>query len=226
MLSKLKENKLYLILSLLFFLLFILLVILLLTVDKKEVDGSMLGLATINLGILNTFKGNKVCDKISDLILVLSFLNVLAFFILGIIKLIKNKSLDLELVILGAFYIILGIIYLVFDHIHFNYAPLLYNDEVKESFPSSHVLASLFIFLSSIFIYLSKLNKGVFRNLLIIESSLFILLMLVFRMLSGAHYFTDILGSIFLVCALNFLYVLIINMLDKKEIVFGKKNEA
>ena len=224
MIKNILKQKVLFISSIVLFVLFVLLTILVATVDKGEAGESVtrVGLSSINSGIFDTLGKNDVLDKITDILLILSFLVVLANAALGSLFLIRDKKLDLSLVIMGCFYILCLILYLLFNFIHINYAPLLDEGELKESFPSSHVLASVFIFLSSIIIINENINKRIIRNILLITTIVLSLLMVVFRLFSGWHWFTDILAGELLGLFLVSLYALITLALDKRFIELKK----
>ena len=224
MIKNILKQKVLFISSIVLFVLFVLLTILVATVDKGEAGESVtqVGLSSINSGIFDTLGKNDVLDKITDVLLILSFLVVLANAALGALFLIRDKKLDLSLVIMGCFYILCLILYLLFNFIHINYAPLLDEGELKESFPSSHVLASVFIFLSSIIIINENINKRIIRNILLITTIVLSLLMVVFRLFSGWHWFTDILAGELLGLFLVSLYALITLALDKRFIELKK----
>ena len=170
MLEKLKKHKLTFILSMVFLLLFIILFILVKTVNKAEYRGDVIGLSDINIKLFEKLGLSNTADKITDFILIFSFLVGVFFFGYGLFILIKNKELDLSIIVLGGFYCLCLVIYILFDHIHINYAPNTLGISIgpkplKESFPSSHVLACVFLVLSG-FVFVKerisnkKSNKG------------------------------------------------------------------
>ena len=224
MIKNILKQKVLFISSIVLFVLFVLTTILAATVDKGAGGESLavVGLSSINTNIFDTLGKSDTLDKITDILLILSFLVVLLNAALGALYLIKYKKLDLSLVILGCFYILCLILYVLFDHIHINYAPLLDEGELKESFPSSHVLASVFIFLSSIITINHNVNKRIIKNVLLITTILLSLLMVVFRLLSGWHWFTDILAGELLGLFLVSSYSLITLALDKRFIELNK----
>ena len=227
MIKNILKQKLLLFLTAFLLFLFILTMASILIFDERQIGESMsfVGLATINESIFNVIGASKACDVISDMILILSLLICLCMASLGGYKLIKEKKLDLTLVILGAFYLLLLIAYIVFDHIHINYSPLLKDGEPKESFPSSHVLASVFILLSAVPVIGLNIDKPKLRICLVISATFLSILMVVFRLLSGWHWLTDILAGEMLALFFVSLYALIVASLRAKVIELGKKDE-
>ncbi len=198
-----KHLKLYKILGISLFLLFIIFLIINLCGDKRPNSG-FLG----NINNIVTYKDNKTIDKISDVLLYLSFVVVLYAAIIGILELIKNKSLfkvSRIIIVFAIISVIAVIIWILCDKIlHTSYRPL----EDENSFPSTHVfIFTYFILMSNIFIkkYVKNelFNKIIFILLIIIS----ITLMPSLRILAGKHYITDTIGGITLGFALYFLTV-------------------
>ena len=186
--------------------LFILLIILLqFDKDVITISGKKVGLSHIN-DLIN-YKSNKKLDLVSDIILYASFIVAIVGVVLGLYQLITRKSLfkvDSFIIIFGIFLVIAIICWIAFDYIiKINYRPL---DPKEGSFPSTHVL--LTIFLTNVGIAMvaeySK-NKTIILSSFI-DSILFILLVVIFRILSGMHYITDVFGGVFLGNALFFLF--------------------
>ncbi len=198
-----KHLKLYKILGISLFLLFIIFLIINLCGDKRPNSG-FLG----NINNIVTYKDNKTIDKISDVLLYLSFVVVLYAAIIGILELIKNKSLfkvSRIIIVFAIISLVAVIIWILCDKIlHTSYRPL----EDENSFPSTHVfIFTYFILMSNIFIkkYIKNelINKIIFILLIIIS----ITLMPSLRILAGKHYITDTIGGITLGFALYFLTV-------------------
>ena len=124
----------------------------------------------------------------------------MAYALIGFIQLIKRKSLfkvDKEIIILGLFYIVVISIYIFFEKVIVNYRPILMNGFLEASYPSSHTLMTICLCGSSIIV-----NKKLFNNkitkLMNILSLVIILITVIGRLISGVHWFTDIIGGIFI----------------------------
>lgn len=185
---------------------FVLMIVLLLFVDRKAVgfEGTMLGLSWINKSIFDAVGTSGVAKIISEILGYFSILVALCFVGLFVYQWIKIKSLkkvDRTLVNLMVFYAVIGILYVLFLFVKINFRP----EEMEPSFPSSHTLLIISILGSAVF-YLHFVIKK--KNLLSI-CSICLLVLILFgvtcRFLSGVHWFTDILSSIFLSGALLFL---------------------
>lgn len=157
---------------------------------------SEVGLATINS--LLTFKYNKVFYIISKIAGYIPFLIILIYAFIGFLQLLEKKSLfkvDRELLILGAFYIVVGIVYIFFEKVVINYRPVLL-EGLEASYPSSHTVLALTICGSSLIINSSLFKKKKFVKYENIVSKMLIGVIVVSRLMSGVHWFTDIVGGI------------------------------
>lgn len=222
MIKNLLKHKSLLIICGVLLILFIVLLCLVKAIHFEDNMNS--AIARLDKSVFEKLGYNKTCDIISDIILALSFGIVAFMFGLGCYRLFWKKELDLTIVVLGCFYIITLVLYILFDHIHINYAPM-YDGELKESFPSSHTLATLFISLSAIMIVGFNIKNVKLKYGLTIGLILIAVLMVIFRMLSGWHWFTDILAGELLALFLVTFYALIVLSLNNKTISLAKKDE-
>lgn len=188
--------------SIVCFLLFILLIILLKTVDVSAIgpQGSVVGLSNLNKTVFNAVGCNEFWYNLTEVFGYLAILVALAFAVLGLYQLIKRKSfkkVDKNLYALLGVYILVGITYILFEKVIVNYRPIL-NEELEASFPSSHTLLVLCFLGTSIIEcdYLIK-DKRINLTVKIIAFSI-MFLTIIGRMLSGVHWFTDILGGLFI----------------------------
>jgi undecaprenyl-diphosphatase len=100
-------------------------------------------------------------------------------------------------------------IYVLFELVIINYRPVLVEGELEASYPSSHTLMSTFILLSTAYLinHLFKDSHKVIKNILIIICYILCALMVVFRLLAGVHWLSDIIGGLFISLCLYFAYV-------------------
>lgn len=206
------------------FLLFLLLLAALKILDVQAIgpEGTSIGLAVINGAIHEATGVNMALHKITSYLGVFSILVAICFACLGLFQLIRRRSLlkiDPEILALGCLYVIIAVLYLLFEIIVINERPVIMpgDEHVEASFPSSHTLLS-FVILGSAMIVLGKyvpnrrlcgLLQGVLGVLLFVS---------VFgRLLSGVHWFTDILGSIFLSTALLLLFAGVLDLAEEHK---------
>ena len=202
-------------------LLFLVLILLVKTVDVQAIgpEETSVGLAGINGAVHETTGVRMLWYKITNYLGILSILTAVCFACLGLYQLIRRRSLkkvDREILVLGGLYVVLAVVYVFFEFVVISERPIIMpgDEHVEASFPSAHTLLS-FVILGSAMIVLGKyvpnrrlcgLLQGVLGVLLFVS---------VFgRLLSGVHWFTDILGSIFLSAALLLLFAGVLDLAE------------
>lgn len=207
--------------GLLFF--FILYTILLMYIDVKPIGpkGSLVGFATVNENFKNAFGVNMLLYNITDWLGVVAILVVLGFSILGLIQLIKRKSLflvDRSIIALGGFYLIVMAVYLFFEYNVVNYRPVLINNVLEVSYPSSTTMLVMCVMPTAMLQFRRLIKNKSLRMITNILFSLFTVLMIFGRILSGVHWITDILGGILLSSTLIMLYCSVTGYIESTQI--------
>ena len=201
--------------------LFALLILLVRTVEVKPIgpEGSSVGFAGINEAVKDTFSYNETWYKITQYLGYAALAIAGGFALLGLVQLITRKSLfkvDGNILALGVMFAVVLILYVAFNKIAVNYRPVILPDEgeLEASFPSSHTVLTCVVMGGTMLQlpYYVK-NQGL-RLALNTVLALIILLTVGGRMVSGAHWLTDILGGILLSGALLFVFS---GVLDKIE---------
>ena len=172
-------------------------------IDRKPIgyDGTSIGFSSLNGLFARTFGYNAAMDTASDLVMYLSFVVVLVFGVIGLMQLIKGKSLSkVSKVILGLgiIYVIVAVLYVAFDKIPINYRPILPpgETEIETSFPSTHTLVICTV-LGSALIACKKLLKDekLMRVVKILATAAIVIGVLA-RLFAGVHWLTDIIAGI------------------------------
>ena len=195
-------------------LLAIIFTILVKVVDVKQVgvNETSIGFATVNQFVFKTIGINMILYYITDWLGFIPVFMSMVYSFLGFSQLMKRKSVfkvDKVIIILGLFYIVVISLYIFFEKFIVNYRPILMKGVIEASYPSSHTLLTICFCGSSIII-----NKRLFNNKITesinMLSLVIILITVIGRLLSGVHWFTDILGGIFISIALLItLYTLV-----------------
>ena len=99
-------------------------------VDVKQIgEGqTIVGFATVNEAFLKNVGVHMVWYKITEYLGYIPLLIAVGYATVGLVQLIKRKSVfkvDKEIIILGAFYIFVVAIYLLFEKVIINYRPIL-----------------------------------------------------------------------------------------------------
>jgi membrane-associated phospholipid phosphatase len=210
------------IISFILIILAVLFTVLVKNVDVKPIgpNESMVGFADINKLFHNLIGSNMAIYKITEVLGYIPIVMALVYVFIGLKQLIKRKSLlkvDKEIYVLALFYILVVGVYVFFEKFIVNYRPILIDGVLEASYPSSHTLMSICLCGSSIII-----NKKLFKNKLgdieNILSVILILLIVAGRIISGVHWFTDILGGIIISSALLVIFYSIISSIKPKSI--------
>ncbi len=186
--------------------------IMLKTIDVKPIGPyhTKVGFATINNFVHIHLPKNMIWYNITKYLGYLTFILIIYYAIIGLKQLIKNKSLkkvDKKILLLGAFYVLVGIVYIIFEKVIINYRPVLMEGELEASFPSSHTMLALCVCASSLIMskYYIKSEKA--KQILDIVTWVVMVVLVIGRLISGVHWLTDIIGGIiisgFLLSILN-----------------------
>ena len=201
-----------------FILLFIsiIFIILLKSVDVRcnSINNSCIGLYTINHYFFNKIGVNMFFYNITDYLGIIPILLSFIYAFIGVKQLIKRK-VNREIIILGLFYVLVLLVYILFEKCIINFRPILIDGVLEASFPSSHTLISICFFGSSIIIN-NRLFKNIITKVLNIISLIISIIIVVFRFISGVHWFTDILGGILISSFLLMLFYLMLDIFKKK----------
>ena len=220
-----RNMKKKLILAAVCFALFLLLILLLKTVDVAAVgpEGTEVGLSKLNVAIHDLFGENLGWYKITNILGYLAILIALCFAAVGGLQLIYRRSIlkvDKEIILLGCLYVVTVIFYVLFEKVIVNYRPMLMPDGTgpEASFPSSHTVLSCVILGSGLTLlkkYLKK-NKTI-QLVLTVLFAVMLALIVAGRLLSGVHWFTDILGGLLLSTALLNAYEGLLKLWKKSD---------
>lgn len=189
-------------------------------VDVKPIgpNESMVGFADINKLFYNLIGSNMTIYKVTEVLGYIPIAMALVYVFIGLKQLIKRKSLlkvDKEIYVLALFYVLVVGVYVFFEKFVINYRPILIDGLLEASYPSSHTLMSICLCGSSIIIN-KKLFKNKFGDIENVLSVILILLIVIGRIISGVHWFTDILGGIIISSTLLVIFYSIISSIKPK----------
>ena len=192
------------------------------TILVKVVDVKQIGVNNSSIGFatLNQFTGvNIIWYHITDWLGLIPVFMAIVYAFIGLIQLIKRRSIfkvDKEIILLGLYYIIVIALYVFFEKVIINYRPILMNGFLEASYPSSHTLMTICICGSSILI-----NKKLFNNKItkVINylSIIIITITVVGRLISGVHWFTDIIGGILISSGLLMTFYSLLSIINKEN---------
>lgn len=228
-----KQNIRNIIITSSLFLLFIIFTILCKTIDIQPLgaNSTNIGFAKFNTSIHDKITSDDIWDKIGDIFMILSIVVVCILLIIGLIQAIRRKNIfkiDKQIICAGIIFAILIVFYLLFELLVINYRPILIDNALEASYPSTHAL--LVCVVMSITIILSHIyfKKKTYKTLIDLFSSVSILTTCISRLLSGMHWITDIIGAILLSASLVSLYITIIkfNYTKNKNLTENTDNKT
>ena len=162
--------------------------------------------------LVTNFGKYEPMGKMSDIILYLSFGYILILFIFAIIELIKKKSfkkLNMNYYVALGGYVLVAVLYVIFDIVKVNYSPDSLADKLKPSYPSSHVFIGCMFYLINTFtaMKLLKPEKDWIKPLVFIATGIICVLLVFTRTMSAKHWLSDIIASIILVSCVYTLFI-------------------
>lgn len=190
---------------------FILWTVLIRTVDVRAIgpEGTQVGFAALN-GWFHQMTGvHWTIYTVTDWLGLAPILICAVFGVLGLIQWIKRKHLlkvDADILLLGVYYILVILGYLLFEMIPINYRPVLVAGYLEASYPSSTTLLVLSVMPTLIFQAKRRVKNETARSALILFSILFSAFMVTGRTVAGVHWLTDIIGAVLLSAGLYRLY--------------------
>lgn len=203
--------------------LFALLIVLLCCVDVEPVGaaGTSVGLSHLNRFVFELTGVNMVWYNITDWLGLAAILAAFLFALTGLVQLIKRRSIlkvDKEILALGGLYILVIGIYVLFENVIVNYRPIIMPgcSNPEASFPSSHTMLVCVIMGSTIIIIGKYIKKKSLCMVIRGICAAVIAVTVVGRLISGVHWFTDILGGLLISTFLLALYSVLITEEDNK----------
>ena len=172
-------------------------------------EGSVVGFAIVNRFVHELTGANMSLYNITDWLGLVPLGFVMCFGTLGLIQWIKRKHIlkvDYSILVLGGFYIVVMAVYVLFEILALNYRPVLINGILEASYPSSTTMLVMCVMPTAIMQFNERIRNSVLRRSVTVIITAFIVFMVVGRLVSGVHWFTDIVGGALLSAGLVVLY--------------------
>ena len=188
---------------------FILYTICLINIDVQKIGPhySEVGFATLNQSLFNKIGTSAFWYQVTEVLGIFPLMMVGYFALRGFFQLSTRKKLSLvdkEILALGFLYVVVAACYVLFEKVIINYRPILEDGQLEASYPSSHTFLAITVLLSAF--YVLRKETGMVKAIIAYLSLVVMLVLVIGRFLSGAHWGTDILGGILLSLTLVSFY--------------------
>lgn len=199
-------------------------------VDVKPIGphNSEVGLATLNRAVHDAIGMHGTAYTISKLIGYLCFAICGFFAAIGAMQFLTTKKLsavDGDIRALGLIYVITAAIYVLFEILIINYRPVVRDEGLEASYPSSHTMIILVV-LGTLAVFLQrKVRASMIRTVVVIVTDVIAAAGVMARLLSGCHWLTDILGSIILSISLIMLHCAFVCFFGKSKLKKSRKKK-
>lgn len=172
-------------------------------------NATNIGFATFNCWFHHFTGVNMAIYTITNWMGLVPVVICLIFAGIGLVQLIKRRSLfrvDADIMILGVYFVIVFLAYAIFEMIPINYRPILIEGIMEASYPSSTTLLVLSVMPVLIEQIQRRLSGIGVKRIITIAAIAFSVFMVTGRLISGVHWFTDIVGGVLLSAGLFKLY--------------------
>lgn len=178
-------------------------------VQKAGPKGTEIGFATVNVWFHRLTGVHMLIYTITDWLGLVPIIICLCFSVLGLAQWVKRRSLlavDRDILLLGAYYVVVILGYLLFEMVPINYRPILIEGNLEASYPSSTTLLVLAVMPTLKFQSDRRIANPVARKAIDVFVIVFSAFMVIGRLIAGVHWITDIIGSVFLSSGLFTIY--------------------
>ena len=172
-------------------------------------QGSLVGFATMNAFIHKMTGVHMSLYTITDWLGLVPLGVALAFAIMGLCQWCGRKHIlkvDYSILALGVYYIVVMAVYILFEIVEINYRPILINGYLETSYPSSTTMLVMCVMPTAIMQLNCRIKNAIVRKCVAVVITAFIAFMVIGRLLSGVHWFSDIVGGALLSTGLVIMY--------------------
>ncbi|MBE6936490.1 MAG: phosphatase PAP2 family protein [Ruminococcaceae bacterium] len=177
-------------------------------------QNSSVGFATVNRFVHHLTGVHMSLYQITDWLGLVPLLFAAGFSMLGFVQWIQRKDfmkVDYDLLVLGGFYIVVIAVYILFEVFVVNYRPVLINGVLEGSYPSSTTMLVMCVMPTAMMQFRVRIHNKIAKRLILSFMAAFVLFMVIGRLLSGVHWFTDIVGGALLSAGLVGMYRAVIH---------------
>ena len=208
---------------------FIVLIVLLKTVDVAldENAGKEIGLSSVNFAARDAVGVHLRFYDLTQYIGYFAILSAASFAVWAAVRFFLSRfdlrKTGIDFLVLGGLYLAVILFYVFFEIVIVNYRPVLLEGTTPEaSFPSSHTVLSIIVFISAARLLHRRFALRVNYLLFSLPFYALAVFTVVARFVSGVHWLTDIVGGVLLSAALLFFFTFFSDLVpvetdDRKE---------
>ncbi len=190
---------------------FVVFTILVRCIDVQPVgpENSLIGFATVNTAVHNFFGEHHLWYQLTQVFGILAIGVAAAFACVGLVQLIQRKSLlkvDRSVLALGFVYVAVIILYVLFEKLAVNVRPVITDEGLEPSYPSTHTMLILTILGTARYAVKKLLKNPKIVLILQILCLVIMILTVIGRLICGVHWLTDIIGGLLISGALVGFY--------------------
>ena len=216
-----KDNRKRALLGIVLLAAFVLWTILIRHIDVQKVgpNGTAVGFATLNVWFHQMAGVHMLIYTITDWLGLVPIIICMSFGLMGLVQLVKRRSLlrvDSSILLLGVYYVLVILGYLLFEMVPINFRPILIDGILEASYPSSTTLLVLSVMPTLKFQVDRRIKNLMLKNAVTVFVTVFSSFMVIGRLISGVHWATDIVGSVFLSFGLYMIYKASVILAERK----------
>ena len=180
-------------------------------VDVQTVgpEGAQVGLAVLNRFVHGLTGVHMSLYAITDWLGLVPLCIMVGFALLGLVQWIRRKQIrkvDRSILILGGFYLAVLAVYAFFETMVINFRPVLIGGRLEASYPSSTTVLVMCVMPTAVMQLRERIGNRVLRQCAGLAMTVFAVFMVVGRLISGVHWFSDVVGGALLSGGLVMLY--------------------
>lgn len=172
-------------------------------------ENTTVGFASVNRFVHALTGVHMSLYVLSDWLSLVPLVIILLFGLLGLSQWVRRKKLkyvDRSILALGAFYIAVMGAFVFFEVNAVNYRPILIDGVLEASYPSSTTMLVMTVMPTAIMQLRERVNNLGIRQWAGTVMAVFTIAMVLARLISGVHWFSDIVGGALLSAGLVYMY--------------------
>lgn len=180
-------------------------------VDVQSIgpQGSAVGFAALNRFIHCVTGVHMALYRLTDWLSILPLALAMGMALLGLVQWIRRRSLrrvDHSILVLGGFYLVVMAVYVFFEVFAVNYRPVLIDGALEASYPSSTTMLVMCVMPTARMQFHARIQNPALDRMVSAVISSYTVFMVLARLISGVHWFTDIIGGALLSIGLVQMY--------------------